>query len=198
MIGRLSGRVVHEEPTGSVVLDVHGVGYELVCPVGTLGRAVRDGDVVTLFVQTNARQDALELFGFASLEERQAFRQLVNVPNVGPRMAIAVLSALPAAELAETIEAENTARLSKIPGIGKKTSERLVLELRGKLNPHEPAGAAAPSRPGAGAGPTKLVQALVSLGYKPAEAERAARGVAADPGADLSTQLRQALSILAS
>src|SRR5690606_35939127 len=104
MIGRLAGRVVHEEPTGLLVLDVGGVGYELSCPVGTLGRAAREQNVeggptlVVLHVHTNLRQDSLELFGFSSAEERAAFRQLVSVPNVGPRLALSVLNVLPAEE----------------------------------------------------------------------------------------------------
>ncbi|HSC87612.1 MAG TPA: Holliday junction branch migration protein RuvA [Polyangiaceae bacterium] len=198
MIGRLTGRVVHEEPTGAMLLDVHGVGYELTCPVGTLGRAASDGGESTLYVHTNLRQDALELFGFASLDERQAFRQLIQVPNVGPRTALAVLSALPVAELARVIEAENTARLAKVPGIGKKTSERLVLELRGKLLAEHavPHAQTASGAPGEASG--KLVMALVGLGYKPAEAERAARAVAEEPLTDLSSQLRRALAVLAS
>src|SRR6187431_168267 len=119
MIGRLQGRVVHKEPTGAVLLDVGGVGYELVCPVGTLGRAERSEGLLVLHVHTNLRQDSLELFGFAHADERAAFRQLIAVPNVGPRIAIAVLSAMPAAELSAVVEAEDKVRLGKIPGIGK-------------------------------------------------------------------------------
>ncbi len=198
MIGRLSGRVVHEEATGAVVLDVAGVGYELLCPVGTLGRSGDGLGGVTLHVHTNLRQDALELFGFASAEERSAFRQLIAVPNVGPRIAIAVLSALPAAELAQVVDAEDKLRLANIPGIGKKTSERLVLELRGKLaHGHEPGRL--PAANSAERSSSKLVLALVGLGYKPAEAERAARAVGSEAGeADLGALLRKALQFLAS
>lgn len=199
MIGLLTGRVVHEEVTGSVLLDVRGVGYELVCPVGTLGRAERSeqGDV-TLHVHTNLRQDSLELFGFSTSDERLAFRQLVNVPGVGPRTAIAVLSALPSADLSEAVEREDKVRLAKVPGIGKKTAERLVLELRGKLIPTLALGKHIDASPQKDAS-SKLVLALVGLGYKPIEAERAAKNLPPEAaGEELSLQLRRALRFLAS
>lgn len=200
MIGRLVGRVVSDEPM-LVVLDVHGVGYELTCPVGTLGRAdtTPAGEVV-LIVHTALRQDALELFGFASSDDRHAFRQLVHVPNVGPKLAVAVLSALPPSELLEAIEQEQTARLTQIPGVGKKTAERLLLELRGKLSP-----SLGRSLPSAGPGGQnserdKLLAALTGLGYRPAEAERATdKTLAESPGIqDLSALLRLALRSLGS
>jgi len=199
MIGLLSGRVVHEEATGATLLDVSGVGYELLCPVGTLARAKDPGGLTTLHVHTNLRQDALELFGFATADERAAFRQLIAVPNVGPRIAIAVLSALPAAELAAIVDAEDTVRLSKIPGIGKKTSERLVLELRGKLARVNTSGGPGPRPTPAAGTASKLVQALVGLGYKQVEAEKAARSLGSEAlEGDLGQVLRKALQFLAS
>jgi holliday junction DNA helicase RuvA len=193
MIGLVRGRLLLEEPT-QVLVDVRGVGYELTCPVGTASRALGAEGEVTLVVHTALRQDALELFGFASGDERIAFRQLIHVPNVGPKLAIAVLSALPLAELAEAIEAEDTVRLTRIPGVGKKTAERLVLELRGKMVTVGRAGAVGPS-PNRGGEREKLLLALTGLGYKPAEAERAAERTLADhPGVhELSALLRLAL-----
>lgn len=199
MIGLLTGRVIHEELAGGVLLDVGGVGYELVCPVGTLGRAPRTKEgLVTLRVHTNLRQESLELFGFSDETERATFRALVAVPNVGPRTAVAILSALPAIELAQVIEAEDKVRLGKVPGIGKKTAERLVLELRGKLgrDASDAARAGAPPRANA---QDKLVLALVGLGYKPAEAERAAKNLPPEVASEaLGEQLRKALQLLAS
>jgi holliday junction DNA helicase RuvA len=194
MIGLVRGRLLVEEPT-QILLDVSGVGYELTCPVGTVSRAqVSSEGEVTLVVHTALRQDALELFGFASSEERIAFRQLIHVPNIGPKLAIAVLSALPLSDLTEALESEDAVRLTRIPGVGKKTAERMVLELRGKM--------AAPSRT-AGVGPSpsrggereKLLLALTGLGYKPAEAERAAERTLADHPSvhELSALLRLAL-----
>jgi len=204
MIGRLTGRVVNDEATGSVILDVRGVGYELLCPVGTIERAQRTGDdEVTLFVHTNVRQDALDLFGFCSLQERAAFRQLTHVPNVGPKLALSVLNVLPASELAQVIDAEDKARLSKVPGVGKKTAERLVLELRGKLPRGSSADAeiAEPLPPsGVSQLAERLMTALTGLGYRPVEAERATHTVLESAGSDsdLSSLLRKALKILSS
>lgn len=193
---------MHEEPTGSLMLEVGGVAYELLCPIGTAGRArapETKEDEVTLFVHTNLRQDALELFGFASLTERAAFRQLTHVPNVGPKLALSVLNVLPAAELAQVIDAEDKARLSKVPGVGKKTAERLVLELRGKL-PRTASGAPDSKAPSEGGKGARLIAALTGLGYRPAEAERASRALLEESKGDedLSTLLRKALKYLSS
>lgn len=197
MIGSIRGRVLLDDPT-SLVIEAGGVGYELMCPVGTLGMVEpqADGSVV-LAVHTHLRQDALELFGFANMEERTAFRALVTVPNVGPRLALSVLSALPAAELYSCLESGDLVRLTKIPGVGKKTAERLVLELRGRLTPtrvRSTSAIAAPQREAK----EKLTLALIGLGYKPAEAERAVRtlGGEGELSGDLSLLLRRALSIL--
>src|SRR6185436_12389659 len=117
MLGWLRGRVVAEEPSG-FVLDVGGVGYEVTAPVGTLGRAPQDANgLLEIWVHTHVREDALELFGFASELERRVFRLLVSVPNVGPKMAIGVLGALPIAELSRAISARDLGRLGKVPGI---------------------------------------------------------------------------------
>ena len=204
MIGRLVGKVAHEEPTGALLLDVHGVGYELSCPVGTIGRArTSDSGEVILHVHTSLRQDALDLFGFCAAIERAAFRLLVTVPNVGPRLAISVLNVFTAHELAEVIDAEDKVRLSKVPGVGKKTAERLVLELRGKL----PRGdgdslsstAGASSKPGASGLSERLVTALTGLGYKAVEAEKAANALVTTQHreSDLGLLLREALKYLA-
>ncbi len=204
MIGRLVGKVAHEEPTGALLLDVQGVGYELSCPVGTIGRAraTENGDVV-LHVHTSLRQDALELFGFSAAIERTAFRLLVTVPNVGPRLAISVLNVFTAQELAVVIDAEDKVRLSKVPGVGKKTAERLVLELRGKLLRSD-SDSLTPttgtiSKTSAGGLSDRLVAALTGLGYKSAEAEKAAAALVTTQHqvGDLSSLLREALKYLA-
>jgi Holliday junction DNA helicase RuvA len=173
MIGRLIGSVAAEEPTGSVIVDVQGVGYEVMTPVGTIGRArVGAGPQVELWIHTHVREDALDLFGFANDADRRVFRLLISVPNVGPKTALGVLSAMAVADLAKAVQASDHARLGKIPGIGKKTAERLVLELKGKLPQFEYAGAdpraEAPSDQAA-----RLLSALTNMGYRPAEAERA-------------------------
>ncbi len=200
MLGWLRGRVLSEEPSG-VILDVAGVGYELTIPVGALGRAeTTPSGEVSLWVHTHAREDTLELFGFGSELERRVFRLLVTVPNVGPKTAIGMLGALPLAELSEAVAARDLARLAKVPGIGKKTAERLVVELVDKLPalmPPEPKGkTSGPRATVAGTGQL-LLKALVNMGYRPAEAERAVQHlgprVEAEAMADL---LRAALSFL--
>lgn len=204
MIGRLVGKVAHEEPTGALLLDVHGVGYELSCPVGTIGRArtSENGEII-LHVHTSLRQDALDLFGFCAAIERAAFRLLVTVPNVGPRLAISVLNVFTAHELGEVIDAEDKVRLSKVPGVGKKTAERLVLELRGKLPRGDGDGPASAvgisNKTSTGGLSERLVAALTGLGYKSVEAERAAAALVTTQhrGSDLSVLLREALKYLA-
>lgn len=178
VIGRLTGRVVEEQPD-TIVLDVQGVGYEITIPLGTLGRArASDAGTVTLFVHTHVREDALSLFGFASETDRIAFRTLIGVSNVGPKTAIGVLSVLPAEELASAVTRGDIARLTAIPGVGKKTAERLVLELKDKLaskvtSAHGPI-AASPIAPKPPSGQGEMLQdALVRMGYRPSEAERA-------------------------
>ncbi len=202
MIGRLTGRVVHEDPD-TIVLDVGGVGSEITVPLGTVGRAPRtDSGLVTLFVHTHVREDALALFGFASETDRITFRTLIGISNVGPKTAITVLSVLPAEELARAVTQGDLQKLTSIPGVGKKTAERLVLELKDKLK--ATAIAAAPNArgatPRAPSGQAELLQdALVRMGYRPSEAERAVAGLAdrmqgeAQPIGEL---LREALALL--
>jgi Holliday junction DNA helicase RuvA len=173
LIGRLVGTVVASADT-TVTLDVSGVGYELHVPKGNLAHATpaRDGRIV-VFVHTHVREDVLELFGFASEVERAVFRLLIGVPNVGPRTALGVLSALPAPDLAQAVEQRDLARLTSISGVGKKTAERLVLELRGKLT--QVSGlmptTTTPSRPHDDA--SRLLSALTNMGFRQGEAEKA-------------------------
>jgi holliday junction DNA helicase RuvA len=174
MIGWLRGRLLSEEPNGSVLLEVGGVGYEVMVPVGALGRTRSAGEDVELFVHTHVREDALDLFGFPSDLERRVFRLLLGIPNVGPKTAVGVLSALSVSELSRAVRAGDLARLAKVPGIGKKTAERLVLELKDKLaavGPDEaPVG---PRVATASDARGRLLSALTNMGYRPAEAEKA-------------------------
>ncbi len=202
MIGRLRGRVLTDD-VDSVVLDVNGVGYELSVPLGTIGRASpTEGGEVVLFVHTHVREDQLALYGFATEADRAAFRVLLSVSSVGPKTALAVTSALPADDLARAIAAKDVTKLTSIPGIGKKTAERLVLELRDKLHPASPLAARphAPSatKPEAAAPSDLLLSALVRMGYKAQEAERAVSqlGTAASEK-PLAEALREALALLA-
>jgi Holliday junction DNA helicase RuvA len=203
MIGRLTGRVI-EENDGTTVVDVNGVGYELVVPLGTLGRAKTDADGnVTLFVHTHVREDQISLFGFASEGDRLAFRTLIGVSSVGPKTAIAVLSALPARELGQAIARKELGKLTAINGIGKKTAERLLLELKDKLPVLEAApprahGAAAAATPPSSSNGDMLARALVNMGYRASEADRAIEKLGSKlaelPLPDL---LKEALAVLA-
>jgi Holliday junction DNA helicase RuvA len=199
MIGRLTGTVVAQEADGVLVVDVGGVGYEVFAPLGTLGRAGGDAGRVTLFVHTHVREDALLLYGFASEFERFAFRTLLGVSSVGPKTALAVLSALPASDLARAVAEKDVGRLTKVPGIGKKSAERLVLELRDKLPvTGEPRAEVATPRPGRSRTEELVVSALTNMGYRAAEAERAVASLGneldARPVAEL---VREALAVLA-
>lgn len=201
MIGRLTGKVVAQEDGGVVVVDVGGVGYELAVPVGTPGRLTEDAEGrSTFFVHTHVREDVFALFGFATDADRSAFRLLIGVSNVGPKTAVAILSALPAQELGSVVARGELGRLTAISGIGKKTAERLLLELRDKL---PSGGAAAPPPRGAparAASPEAAVvlSALTGMGYRPAEAERAIASLAKKARtAPVEELVREALAILA-
>lgn len=162
MIGRLSGRIAELGP-GELVLDVGGVGYELRVPVSAHAWLAGRPEA-TLYVHTHVREDQIALFGFPTRLERDTFRSLIAVTGIGPRTALALLSALTPAELGAAIEGEQWRRLAAVPGIGRRTAERLVVELKGKLA----AGAAAP-----GGVREDAVSALVNLGYSAKDAEAA-------------------------
>jgi Holliday junction DNA helicase RuvA len=201
MIGRLTG-VPLEDDEGALVVDVGGVGYELLVPQGTVGRATRELDGrATLHVHTHVREDQITLFGFASAAERLAFRTLIAIPNVGPKTALSVLSALPAVELARAIASKDVKRLTDVPGIGKKTAERLVLELRDKLPILSPEPVTAPNAKGPARTSTPrdaLLSALVNMGYRAVEAERAVTSLEARlDAAPMAELVRDALVLLA-
>jgi Holliday junction DNA helicase RuvA len=202
MIGRLTGKVVAQESDGGVVVDVNGVGYEVAVPLGTLGRArPDDAGRVTLWVYTHVREDALSLFGFSDEIERAAFRALLGVSNVGPKIAIAVLGALPAAELARAVARQDLTALKGITGVGKKIAERLLLELRDKL-PQVMAGsavgpiAATTTRRGS-EGEERLRSALTGMGFKLVEADRAIASLGARTDTvPVESLIREALALL--
>jgi Holliday junction DNA helicase RuvA len=203
MIGRLTGRVVGQDADGCVLLDVGGVAYELAVPLGTLGRAATDDAArVILWVHTHVREDALALFGFADEIERAAFRTLLGISNVGPKIAIAVLGALPAAELARAVARRDLGAMTAVPGVGKRIAERLLLELRDKLQAPAisvatVAGASRPERDGL-AGGERLRSALTGMGFRPGEAERAIATLGErDKDAPFEEMLREALALLA-
>lgn len=201
MIGRLRGLLARKAPQG-VIVDVGGVGYEVAIPLSTFYTLPGEGETVTLEISTQVREDAFLLFGFASFRERQLFEQLITVSKIGPKLAIVILSGLPADDLCAAISAGDIARLSTIPGVGAKTAERLALELRGKVRSVAPAAV-----PGAGAGAPvtgdgarlaveDAAAALVNLGYRPRDAEKAVARAARDGARHLEGLIRKALSLL--
>ena len=172
MIARLSG-VLAEKAPPSVLVDVGGVGYEVQVPMSTFYNLPGLGEKVTLLTQFIVREDAQLLYGFLTATERESFRELIKISGVGPRIALAVLSGLNANELAQAVASQETARLIKVPGIGKKTAERMVLELREKAGAAD--GPASFSGSGAALPATPLAEArsaLEALGYKSAEASK--------------------------
>ncbi|MES1930285.1 Holliday junction DNA helicase RuvA [Salinisphaera dokdonensis CL-ES53] len=198
MIGQLRGRIIEKQPP-RLVIDVGGVGYEVEAPLSTfftLGQASRSDGEVTLLTQMVVREDAMLLYGFATNDERSLFRELIKVSGVGAKLALTVLSGMSVADFVATIEADDATRLTGLPGVGKKTAARLLVEMRDKLSGSSIAPALAPGAPAgaSGGGDAKAVarQALMSLGYKPAESERLLGGIDAD-GMDSETLIREAL-----
>ena len=175
MIGRLTGLIADKTPP-QVLLDVGGVGYEVDVPMSTFFNLPGVGERATLLTQFVVREDAQVLFGFLTQEERHAFRQLVRISGVGPRTALAILSGLSVAELAGSVSRQEAGRLVKVPGIGKKTAERLLLELKGKLG----ADLSAPAAAVLSDAQADIVQALVALGYSEREAGAALKALPAD------------------
>ena len=189
MIGRLHGTLLEKTPP-RLLLDCGGVGYELDVPMSTLYKLPELGQSVTLLTHLAVREDAHQLFGFATAAERDAFRALIRISGVGARIALALLSGLSVDELAQAVAAQDAARLTRVPGIGKNTAERLLLELRGKLGPDLARVAAA-----AHGGNADVVQALLALGYSEREAGAAVAKL--DAACSVDDGIRQALKILA-
>jgi Holliday junction DNA helicase RuvA len=188
VISRLRGRAVAWNADG-LVLDVNGVGYLLHATPSAVRKA-EGADEVTLETHLHVRDDALQLYGFADAGERELFEQLLCVSGVGPKVALAIVSGYSSAELRRAIVREDAALFQSIPGIGKKTAQRVVLELREKLAPLAAVPDGAPA-PGAGDGHTVARDALVELGYSVAEAEQ--RLAATDPDLSPAERVRQAL-----
>lgn len=189
MIGRIQG-VLLEKTFPQVIVSCNGVGYEIDVPMSTFYPLPRAGEEVALLTHLVVREDAHLLFGFLTAGERAAFRQLLKISGVGPKVALSVLSGLSVEDLASAVADGDSARLTKIPGIGKKTAERLVLELRDKL-PRVATAVRAEGRAGGG----DVVSALLALGYNEREAQAAVKALPAE--LQLADAIRQALKALA-
>jgi Holliday junction DNA helicase RuvA len=190
VIGRIAGILV-EKSFPQVIVSCNGVGYEIDVPMSTFYPLPRTGEEVTLLTHLVVREDAHLLFGFLTAQERTAFRQLLKISGVGPKVALSVLSGMSVDDLSAAVASEDAARLTKVPGIGKKTAERLVLELRDKL----PKALPALTRPDASAASSDVVNALLGLGYNEREAQAAVKAL--PPDLQLADAIRQALKALA-
>jgi Holliday junction DNA helicase RuvA len=194
VIAELRGLLLRKSPQ-EVVIDAQGVGYRATIPVSTFYRLPESGQQASLRIHTHVREDALQLFGFATEAEEQLFQRLIEVSGVGPRLACNVLSGIEAPDLVDALQRGDVARLVRIPGVGRKTAERLVLELKDKMPP--PVAAAEQPRAASGAAEAlkrDLSSALLHLGYSRQEAERAvARALEAEPAGRFEDLLRRSL-----
>ena len=189
MIGRLQGVLADKNPP-QIVVDCNGVGYEVDVPMSTFYNLPAAGEKVTLLTHLVVREDAQLLYGFGSSGEREAFRQLIKISGVGPRTALSVLSGMSVADIAQAVTAQDAGRLVKVPGIGKKTAERLLLELKGKFGPDLGLGAAGATSDSQ----TDILQALVALGYSDKEAAASLKALPKDVG--VSEGIKLALKAL--
>lgn len=183
MIGRLTGRLLAKQAPG-LIIDVGGVGYEVEAPMSTFYKLPALGEAVTLHTHLHVREDAQQLYGFADLKERGLFRDLIKISGVGAKLALTVLSGISVEDFVATIHGGDATSLTKLPGIGRKTAERLVIEMRDKLDIDSTTGDAQLA-PGSGGAGQDAMSALQALGYKPAEASRLLKKVSAP---DLSSE----------
>ena len=189
MIGRLQGQLAAKNPP-QVLIDCHGVGYEVDVPMSTFYNLPDVGGNVTLLTHFVVREDAQILYGFASSQEREAFRQLIKISGVGPRTALSVLSGMSVTDLSQAVTQQQAVRLTKVPGIGKKTAERLLLELKGKMGPDLGLPAAA----SVSDNQHDIQQALLALGYNDKEAAAALKAL--PEGVGVSEGIKLALKSL--
>lgn len=188
MIGRITGTLIEKLPP-TLCVDVNGLGYDIEVPMSTLYSLPELGSRVTLYTHLTVREDAHILYGFATADERRTFRELVKVSGIGARTALSVLSGLSVSELAQAITLQESGRLTRVPGIGKKTAERLLLEMRGKLGAD--IGAAAHAVPDA---QSDILHALLALGYSDKESHTALKSL--PEGTSVSDGIRLALKSL--
>jgi len=196
VIAYLRGRILEKQPN-RIAIDVNGVGYDVAVPLSTFYGLAEVGVEITLRIHTHVREDAISLFGFATRLEQDLFERLISVSGIGPKVGLAVLSGIEPSELMRAIERSDLARLTAIPGVGKKTSERIVLELKDRLPKVQ-----TPVTPGVSAEPSLLrddvLSALINLGYHRPLAEKAVDGALKHaPGGDFERTLKQSLRELA-
>ena len=177
MIGWLSGTVRELDPTGSILLETHDVGYDVAVSMQSLC-TLKQGEKASLYIHTYVREDQLSLFGFTSIQERQLFRKLNTVSGIGARTALNMMSGMPLNELLQAIENADDTAIARTPGIGKKTAQRLILELKGKLTTEIEGGSSISNEA------NDIRSALLNLGYKPAQVDKALKDVDVTTGFD--------------
>ncbi len=191
MIGRIRGKIIEKSPP-LICVDVNGIGYDVQVPMNDLYELPALDEEVTLFTHFVVREDAQQLYGFLNDAERKTFRTVIKITGIGPRTGLAILSGISAEQLALAVEEDDLNLLCKIPGIGKKTAERIILELRGKL------GAIAPTSTSTAASPASqrqdIANALMALGYSERELQKVLKEL--DPSIDVTEGIRQALKLL--
>jgi len=197
MIALLTGTIAHKSPD-FIVLDVQGVGYRVQIPFSTYYELPEEGAGVSLNIYTHVKEDAIQLYGFRTMPEKELFQLLISVSGVGPRLATNILSNIGASDLSEALMRGDLGRLSAIPGIGKKSAERLVLELKEKLKKQAPAALAQEDKPAAAKQDLRddVLSALVNLGYKEAMVQKVLDGLVIDAGNSVEEILKQALKKL--
>lgn len=191
MIGRIRGKIIEKSPP-LICVDVNGIGYDVQVPMNDLYELPALGEEVTLFTHFVVREDAQQLYGFLNDAERQTFRTVIKITGIGPRTGLAILSGISAEQLALAVEEDDLNLLCKIPGIGKKTAERIVLELRGKLGAIVPATASTATSPASQR--QDIANALMALGYSERELQKILKEL--DPSIDVTEGIRQALKLL--
>jgi Holliday junction DNA helicase RuvA len=196
VIAQLRGRILEKQPN-RIVVDVSGVGYDVAVPLSTFYGLGDPGSEIALRIHTHVREDALALYGFSTRIEQDLFERLISVSGIGPKLALAVLSGIEPPELVRAIEHADLARLTAIPGVGKKTSERIVVELKDRL-PRAPAVERPGAAPEAPALKDDVLSALINLGYhRPLAEKAAAAALNGAPGGDFERTLKRALRELA-
>ena len=198
MIALVRGTLVYKS-VDHVIVDVGGVGYRLFIPLSTFYTLPDSGDV-SLYTHTHVREDALQLYGFLTLEEKELFRILIGISGIGPKLAVNILSHIPVSDLKNAIATGDVRRLSGLPGIGKKTAERLVLELKDKVGPASGSAAAAETPMSAASSSASLIEdvlsALVNLGYKENQARKVLEAMELAPEITMEDALKGALKVL--
>ncbi len=196
MIAQLSGTLLHKSPQ-YLIIDVGGVGYRVMASLNSFSHLPEVGSTVTIHTHTHMREDQIALFGFTSLEEKNIFQKLISISGVGPKIALTILSGIPASELAQAIGREDAAKLQSVPGVGKKTAERIIIELKDKLAKEYPSDISSAPASATRRIYEDVLSALMNLGYQRPAAEKAMKRVSWDETLTIEAAIRCTLREIA-